>query len=126
MSKIWQLFPLTRVFEFFFERPETCQNGDMTGETFIKNLEMIMAERGVNASELARRLNMKPSAVTRWLSGKNVPSFVHLGPIAKALGVPVGRLFIDSDFTLSDLERERIFAALGSALHKKDGGDGEK
>jgi len=61
--------------------------------SLIDNMRRIMAERGVNQSELARRLNIKSQAVNQWFrDGGTAPQGRRVGEIAAALGVTLGEL----------------------------------
>lgn len=53
----------------------------------IKVLESIMYEYRLNQSQLAERLNVKPSQVSEWLSGKNKPSYDKLKIICKEFNI---------------------------------------
>jgi transcriptional regulator with XRE-family HTH domain len=64
--------------------------------SFGENLQAFMKANGVNGAELARRLGVKGSTVTRWRNGR-VPGAAELLAIAKVLGVePV--VLLGSDY----------------------------
>ena len=60
------------------------------------NLEAIMASRGINAAELARRAKLNPTGIYDILKGKSrSPKVETLAKIAEALNVPISILFED-------------------------------
>jgi len=59
---------------------------------FGERLYSILKERGIKANELASRLNMDPSYLSRLRHGKRHPSRATLVAISKALGVPIDEL----------------------------------
>lgn len=61
-----------------------------TGRRIAKARE----DKGLNQSELARRLGVTPQSVQAWESGKNVPRNQKLSSIAEVLGVSVGYLLV--------------------------------
>ena len=51
-----------------------------------ERLRVLILERGWNQSELARRAGMRPSNVSNYLRGSNVPNPKQLAKLAEALG----------------------------------------
>lgn len=62
-----------------------------TGRRIAKARE----DKGLNQSELARRLGVTPQSVQAWESGKNLPRYKKLTSIADVLGVSVAFLMAD-------------------------------
>jgi len=62
---------------------------------FKDRLAMIAAERGVDQSELARRVRVSASAANQWFAGKTTPYGKRLDAIAEALGVTPAQLASD-------------------------------
>jgi transcriptional regulator with XRE-family HTH domain len=56
-------------------------------DTFVQRLQLAMMNRQVNASELARRAGVTPTAVWNWQQGNTTPRPQALSAIAKALSV---------------------------------------
>lgn len=59
---------------------------------FAKSLKHLLSERGVSYSELARRIGVSDSAVSRWINRKGMPGAAVIAKIANALGVSVAEL----------------------------------
>jgi ribosome-binding protein aMBF1 (putative translation factor) len=77
---------------------QTLDLGDMaqpTKDNFPENLRRLMDDAGIDGSELARRVGRTPTTISRWRKGLKEPSFDDTDAIAKALGIPVTRLFQD-------------------------------
>lgn len=60
---------------------------------FGDTVRLLMAEKGWNQSELARRAGIGRDNVSRYLNGKHVPTPIHLKRIADALHVSPGILY---------------------------------
>ena len=65
----------------------------------IKVLESIMYEYRLNQSQLAERLNVKPSQVSEWLSGKNKPGYDKLKAICKEFNIDANTILGLNDRT---------------------------
>ena len=59
---------------------------------FIAILESIMEEKGLNQTELAKILGVKPSQVCEWLKGKNKPAYDKLKLICEKLDISGNRI----------------------------------
>lgn len=57
-------------------------------EGFPLWLQQQMDSRGWNASELARQIDVVPSLISRWMSGRQKPSIESLAAIADVFGFP--------------------------------------
>ena len=57
-----------------------------------ERLRALILERGWNQSELARRSGMRPSNVSNYLRGSNVPNPTQLSKLALALGTTAAEL----------------------------------
>lgn len=55
-----------------------------SGETFAQVLAELMAEYKANQSDIARTLDMSPSAVSLWLNGRKTPRDAALRKLAEA------------------------------------------
>lgn len=53
---------------------------------FIEILKGIMEEKGLNQTALAKKIGVKPSQVSEWLSGKSKPAYDNLKAICLATG----------------------------------------
>lgn len=71
----------------------------MADRTFGAILTAVLAEKGVSASELGRRLGHRdPRQVRRWKNSHHAPqNYDTVKSIARALGVPVSRFDDDPD-----------------------------
>ena len=58
-------------------------------DSFVKNLRFLMAEKEINQKELARKIDVDPSVVSLWLSGKRMPNADSLCRLADYFGVSV-------------------------------------
>lgn len=67
----------------------------------IKNVEVQLRLLGINRSEMARRMDMKPSLLSRYLTGKMIPTLTVLDRMAKALNISPAHLIADD----KDFER---------------------
>lgn len=62
--------------------------------TFDRRLIFFLERKNITRSELARRVGVKPSAVTAWVTkGGNTPEFGNIVKIASALGVDLSTFF---------------------------------
>lgn len=52
-----------------------------------KALALALQQKGWSQRELARRLEVSPSTVTRWLAGTRVPDRQHMGSLRSLLQV---------------------------------------
>lgn len=85
------------------------------------NIEAIMAQKGLNAAEVARRLGTNPTLVYDILSGKSRnPRLDTLHKIAvKGLGVPVSALLYEQQDNELDSALVRAFAAMPADERKR-------
>lgn len=58
------------------------------------NLDPLLRERGLTQTQLADRLGVMPSTVSRWVTGERAPVVARLPGIAQALGCSVSNLFV--------------------------------
>jgi transcriptional regulator with XRE-family HTH domain len=63
-------------------------------ETFGRWLDLTMANRGIRGRDLAKRLKVHDSAVSRWRSGQGAPTLDTLQKLAQVLGVDPIRLAV--------------------------------
>lgn len=86
-----------------------------------QNIAAIMAQKGLNAAEVARRLGSNPTLIYDILSGKSrSPRLDTLHKIAvNGLGVPVCALLEEKQDTELDAELARTFAALPEDERKR-------
>ncbi len=54
---------------------------------FIEILQDLMVDYNLNQSQLARKIGVKPSQVSEWLSGKSKPGYDSLRAICLALDI---------------------------------------
>ncbi len=64
-------------------------------------IQDLMTQKGIRKVELAKRLNKRPSEVTKWLSGTQNLTLDILTMIAFELGVEISKLFIKEEIQLS-------------------------
>lgn len=75
-----------------------CGEGDLvrpSRDNFAENLAEFMRRQEISGAELGRRVGRTRGAIAKWLDGSQEPSFEDKDAIAKALGIPVARLFED-------------------------------
>lgn len=70
-------------------RMDTFSQMDTFGQWLLENLEI----KGWSQSELARRCRVKPSTVSKWISGENKPSPENIVDMAPLLGVTPEEIF---------------------------------
>jgi len=68
------------------------QNYDAMG-IFAHNVSRILAAQGINQSELARRLEMERTHLSRALRGENSPRLRFVERVAEQLSVDIRELF---------------------------------
>ena len=61
-------------------------------ESFAQRLRYAMNQAGMKQAELAEKSGVTPSAVSQYMSGKNVPGKARLLALAEATGVSPGFL----------------------------------
>ena len=64
----------------------------MQKEAFGKLLVILRKKNGLSQKELAERLSVSTSAVSKWENGKNLPDMTMLGSIAETLQVSCDEL----------------------------------
>lgn len=62
---------------------------------FSGNLKNVMNERGLTQAELARRTKIAETTVSRWLSGKRMPTIKHLIVLSNFFEVTIDELLAD-------------------------------
>ena len=63
-----------------------------------KNIERLLAERGLTARDVQKRLGLQNAArVYFWIAGKNLPSIDNLFMLAEMLQVPIDEILIPKD-----------------------------
>lgn len=77
-------------------------------KTFSKRLREARELRGLDQSELARRLGLKPSSISHFESGRRVPGVETVICLGDILNVPVTRL----------LGRDEEVGAIGPGMHR--------
>lgn len=56
-------------------------------------IKEIREKNGITQDELARKLNVKQSAVAMWEAGKNSPTAAKIPTLARVLGCEINDLF---------------------------------
>jgi transcriptional regulator with XRE-family HTH domain len=77
---------------------ETVEEPDLAvtvKQLFGRNLARLLDDRRMSASELARRIGAKPTMVSKWSKGINLPDAENLDKIADVFGIPMAELFVD-------------------------------
>jgi len=62
-------------------------------EILGRNLKAIRKTNGIRQEELAQKLNITASAVSRWEHGISLPDAVSLDELCSYLGIPAWKLF---------------------------------
>ncbi len=52
---------------------------------FSKNLKLMLSEKGMSQSDLARAIETTPTAITYWVNGVKEPTLSNIYKITKAL-----------------------------------------
>lgn len=65
-------------------------------------IRRVMETAGVSPAELAERLGVNASTVSRLVSGESEPSIERIAQIEKALGVPAGRIYRSAGLVADD------------------------
>ncbi|MHB8842495.1 MAG: helix-turn-helix transcriptional regulator [Candidatus Aquicultor sp.] len=66
--------------------------------SFLTKLEMVLHEREINQSALARNIGVDRSLVNKWVKGKHMPSAHFMTKIARELRMTEQELFFDAGF----------------------------
>ena len=66
-------------------------------DLFIQAVESALHEKRMSKSDLARKMNVSPTSVNRYLGGTNTPGIDKLGEISNVLGVPVFTLLMSQE-----------------------------
>ena len=61
----------------------------MDAEKTGKLIKELRTEKNLTQQELASRLKVSSTAVSKWENGKNLPDISMLEPLAETLGVPI-------------------------------------
>ena len=74
-------------------------------ELFCKRLQLLLDTKNYTMGELAAKIGVSRSTVTRWFSGESLPSVDMLCRTAKCLGVSTDYLLgiSNNDFTFDDM-----------------------
>jgi transcriptional regulator with XRE-family HTH domain len=81
-----QYYKLTSTFAVSYNFSDTMS------EEFIAFLQALMRRRGQLPSQLAADVGVSHTSVSRWLSGKEKPSFISCVKLANYTGVPLQRV----------------------------------
>lgn len=65
---------------------------------FLTKLEMVLYEREISQSALARKIGVDRSLVNKWVKGKHIPSACFMTKIARGLRMTEQELFFDANF----------------------------
>lgn len=75
-------------------------------EIFVKNLNEIMARRGITQSDIIRELNVSSATVSNWCTGKKYPRIDVMQRLADLLGVNMSTLTTEQGMDdMKDLDR---------------------
>jgi transcriptional regulator with XRE-family HTH domain len=76
----------------------------LVGDPIISaNIKRALETAGMAPSELARRIQVSPQAVSQWMSVKTTPSAKHLAEIAEQLQIPIDYFRQSPDASLSSM-----------------------
>lgn len=62
---------------------------------FIENLKILLEEKNMTFAELAREINVRPSTISMWMTGKSMPRFELVDKIADFFDIDVVDLYWD-------------------------------
>lgn len=68
----------------------------MTIENLKNNVSFLCRKKGIKRNDLAKRMDVAPSVLSRMLNGN--PSFDSINKIAEALQVPLAEIFSDRPY----------------------------
>src|SRR5690606_9052362 len=74
-------------------------------QDFGEWLAAALSERGMNQSQLARRINVATGTVNRWINEGRTPAASSLEPIARELGVSVDEVMLAAGVMEEDRAR---------------------
>ena len=60
---------------------------------FAETLKMLRTKKGFSQQELAERMYVNRSTITRWESGTRLPDLAMISRLSQCLGINVGTLF---------------------------------
>lgn len=86
---------------------------------FIQNVRIALAKRGMSASDLARKMGLKPQQINEYLGGKTAPGLEKLAEFAAALEVPIEHL-IRTDRPVEDPFRAMVRELVAETLQAGD------
>lgn len=69
---------------------------DKKEKKFIKKLKLAMLESGLTQTDLAKKIGITQSSITKWIDGTNNPKISTLEKVAKATGKSVNYFFDNS------------------------------
>lgn len=72
---------------------------------FAKTLKQLLQERGMTYGELAQRIGVSVSAVSRWTNRKGIPGTTMMVKIANALGISIAELI---DFPKTNIFDKKV------------------
>ena len=78
-----------------------------------ENLKALRKAKGLSQEELAARLHVTDKAVSKWETGRGLPSVDLLEPLAEALGLTVSELLSGRELTAEDVPHvfDRFFTS---------------
>lgn len=82
--------------------------GGVKSKSFHVKLVDYMTARELKKADIARRLNVSPSAVTKWCQGEQFPEAPLLIALARLLSVPADELMGSSAAPVLDVAAPRI------------------
>ena len=65
----------------------------MDKNKFIKNLKAAVKNSGLKNHEIAAKMGINESQVSRWVVGNATPSALYLGALCKAIGVATSAIY---------------------------------
>lgn len=65
--------------------------------SFGERLRLILRVRGLTQKELAKRLETKECAVSRWIANARIPKITYILKIAKMFDISVETLWVGND-----------------------------
>jgi transcriptional regulator with XRE-family HTH domain len=67
-----------------------------SSNAFVRNLNFLMARRGISQADLAAKLGVSSAIVSNWCTGKKNPRMDNVARIAEILNATIGQ-FTDED-----------------------------
>lgn len=85
---------------------------------FSQTLAECMADRGMSAYRLSKKIDVHPTTIRNWLDGKTEPKIDMVPKIAEALGVPASQLLGCDEMDRLKTQIEKISSSMAQDITK--------